>query len=265
MQPTLTIAEAARLVEVSTSTIRGWERAGLISPVRRENGRRLYSGADVDRLRQIKRLRLDGLGIPAIIRMLSQIEPGSASRQTEEHEQSGWQHKLAQKRRELGMSLREVSAIAGLAPSFISAIERGHANPSLSALKRLTAAYDTTIVDLLETPASVGRGLVRVADRLRYPNVGGVTMEQLNFGEHLMELHLFTVEPGATSGDTYRHTGEEFVLLLEGKLEVWLEPAEHHILNPGDVLYFESHRAHRWANPGDTPAVFLGVNTPKTF
>ena len=33
----------------------------------------------------------------------------------------------------------------------------------------------------------------------------------------------------------------------------------------GDVLYFKSTRPHEWTNPGDEPAVFLGVNTPPTF
>lgn len=265
MQPNLTIAEAAELVGVSASTIRGWERAGLVAPTRRGNGRRTFSIEDVDRLRRIRRLRVEGLGLPAIIKTLGKPEPAPERSQPNESEQLGWHHRLALKRQEQAMSLREVSAVAGLAPSFISAIERGHANPSLAALQRLTAAYGTTIVDLLETPASMGQSLVRAGDRLRYPNVGGVTMEQLNFGQHAMELHMFTVEPGATTGDTYRHFGEEFILLMEGVLEVWLEPTEHYLLGPGDVLYFESHRAHRWANPGSSPAVFLGVNTPKTF
>ncbi|MBA3450164.1 MAG: cupin domain-containing protein, partial [Chloroflexia bacterium] len=85
------------------------------------------------------------------------------------------------------------------------------------------------------------------------------------FGNHLMELHLFTVDPGAGTGGPFHHEGEEFIMMLEGILRVSIDSLEHYVLEPGDVLYFESFHRHEWVNPGPTPAVFLGVNTPRTF
>jgi quercetin dioxygenase-like cupin family protein len=52
---------------------------------------------------------------------------------------------------------------------------------------------------------------------------------------------------------------------LEGEFHVTIDTLEQYLLQPGDVLYFESWRRHEWINPGDVPAVFLGVNTPRTF
>lgn len=50
------IGRAARLVELHVNTLRKYERLGLLEPVRSDGRRRLYSPADIARLRQIKYL-----------------------------------------------------------------------------------------------------------------------------------------------------------------------------------------------------------------
>jgi uncharacterized cupin superfamily protein len=80
-----------------------------------------------------------------------------------------------------------------------------------------------------------------------------------------MELHLFTVEPGAGTGGAFYHEGEEFIMMIEGTLQVSINAIEHYLLAPGDVLCFESSHRHEWIDPGPAVAIFLGVNTPRTF
>jgi DNA-binding transcriptional MerR regulator/methylmalonyl-CoA mutase cobalamin-binding subunit len=56
-EPRYRIGAVARLTGVSTHALRVWERRyGTVSPTRSEGGDRLYSEADVQRLRRIKRL-----------------------------------------------------------------------------------------------------------------------------------------------------------------------------------------------------------------
>ena len=50
------ISVAARLVELHPTTLRKYERAGFLEPSRTPGRTRLYSHADLRRLRQIKRL-----------------------------------------------------------------------------------------------------------------------------------------------------------------------------------------------------------------
>lgn len=50
------IGRAARLVELHVNTLRKYERLGLLEPLRSDGRRRLYSPADIARLRQIKYL-----------------------------------------------------------------------------------------------------------------------------------------------------------------------------------------------------------------
>ena len=76
-----------------------------------------------------------------------------------------------------------------------------------------------------------------------------------------MEVHLFTVEPGAGSQEPYQQTGKEFVFVIEGTLEPRLDGIERFRVEPGDMLYLESNQAHQWSNPGDKATVFLGVLT----
>jgi MerR family transcriptional regulator/heat shock protein HspR len=51
-----TMAVAARLTGMHPQTLRKYERAGLIRPARQAGNQRLYSDADVERLRRIRYL-----------------------------------------------------------------------------------------------------------------------------------------------------------------------------------------------------------------
>lgn len=56
-QPLFTTSVATSLVGVSSQTLRKWETAGLVAPVRKQrSSRRLYSWADIERMQQIRYL-----------------------------------------------------------------------------------------------------------------------------------------------------------------------------------------------------------------
>jgi transcriptional regulator with XRE-family HTH domain len=262
----INIGEAARLIGISSSTLRAWERRGLIAADRSPAGYRRFTLADIERLRQMKRAGprfysedlLDDNNNDGRRDVASARSPGDGGA-------APWGQRLREQRLARCLSLRQVATLTGLSASYISGIERGLAHPSVAALQKLTAAYSVSIVDLMEAGVVPRGRLVRAADRQRYDPADGVTMEQLNFGDHVMELHLFTVEPGAGTGGAFEHEGEEFIMMLEGTLRVSIDAFEHYILEPGDVLYFESCHRHQWTSPGPTVTVFLGVNTPRTF
>jgi len=75
-----------------------------------------------------------------------------------------------------------------------------------------------------------------------------------------MEPHLFTIEPGKGSMESYAHHGEEFLYLISGKLNITLNGTEYH-LKHGDSFYFVSKTRHSWYNPGETTATVLWINT----
>ena len=61
-EPCYVISVAARMVGMHAQTLRYYERAGIIEPSRSRGRIRLYSQADIARLRQIQRLITD-LGV----------------------------------------------------------------------------------------------------------------------------------------------------------------------------------------------------------
>ncbi len=62
---------AAKLIGVAPDTLRDWERSGLVQPGRKGNGRRFYTGQDLDRLLLIKMLREGGYSLMGILNLLN--------------------------------------------------------------------------------------------------------------------------------------------------------------------------------------------------
>ncbi|HEX7124738.1 MAG TPA: MerR family transcriptional regulator [Thermodesulfobacteriota bacterium] len=66
----LGIGELARLVDLSTRTIRYYEEIGLLNSIRRlEGGKRIYTGDDLRRLRFIKKLKALGLTLAEMLEL----------------------------------------------------------------------------------------------------------------------------------------------------------------------------------------------------
>jgi DNA-binding transcriptional MerR regulator len=64
------ISVAADLVGLDPQSLRLYERRGLLEPARTAGGSRLYSVADLDRLRRISRLLAAGLNLAGIAAVL---------------------------------------------------------------------------------------------------------------------------------------------------------------------------------------------------
>lgn len=64
------ISVAADLVGTGVQNLRAYEKAGLVTPQRTPGGNRLYSQADIDRLRQITALLDQGLNLAGITMVL---------------------------------------------------------------------------------------------------------------------------------------------------------------------------------------------------
>ncbi len=77
-EPVYLISVAARLCDMHPQTLRMYERMGLVRPQRINRKNRLYSEADIERLRQIQRLTRDlGVnlaGVEIILDLLDRVE-----------------------------------------------------------------------------------------------------------------------------------------------------------------------------------------------
>ena len=257
----LRISEVAKRLGISSSALRAWEALGLVTPQRTQSRYRLYKEEDVRLLQRALFLRrARGLNPAAIVHILKR--QGVVSVPAENTISPGARFRRLRQRR--GLSLAQVAKATGVSVGFLSALERGQMSASIATLRRIARYYRTNILSFFE-PAKDNSRLVKPAGRKILETTKGVRMELLAWGNTAMEPHLFRVKPGGNSGESYTHEGEEFLHVLRGQFEIWLNQDEHYLLEPGDSLYFQSSMPHRWKNPGKKEAWVLWINTPPTF
>ena len=257
----LRISEVAKRVGISSSALRAWEALGLVSPQRTQSRYRLYTDEDVRLLQRALFLRrARGLNPAAIVHILKR--QGVVSVPAENTISPGARFRRLRQRRRL--SLAQVAKATGVSVSFLSALERGQMSASIATLRRIARYYRTNILSFFE-PVKDNSRLVKPAERKILETTKGVRMELLAWGNTVMEPHLFRITPGGNSGESYTHEGEEFLHVLRGQFEIWLNQDEHYVLETGDSLYFQSSTPHRWKNPGKKESWLLWINTPPTF
>ena len=257
----LRISEVARRFRISSSALRSLEALGLITPQRTQSRYRMYTESDVRLLqRAIFLRRARGLNPPAIVHVLK--KQGLVDGPVDAPQLPGQRFRRLRVRR--GLSLAQVARATRVSVGFLSALERGQMHSSVATLRRLARFYKTSIMSLFDTNGET-QHLVRPEHRKILETSPGVRMELLAWGNTAMEPHLFRIKPGGGSGESYAHEGEEFLHVLRGEFEIWLNKQEHYVLKPGDSLYFESSTPHRWKNSGRSETWLLWVNTPPTF
>jgi DNA-binding transcriptional MerR regulator/quercetin dioxygenase-like cupin family protein len=253
------IGEVARRVGVSPSTLRAWERKGLVRPQRAGGRHRRYTSDDISHLRDVRALLTRGFAPPALQSLI-------AGETVPEDHVVGKRLRAARTRRSL--SLRSAAARAGISASYLSLVERGLAEPSVSLLQRVASAYGGTLLEFFGAapPGAAGPKLVRSGERRRLSGFDRVEIEDLvTFPSAVLEIDIFNVAPGGGSGGAYSHDGEEAIYVLDGELDVWLDDAEHYHIEAGDTLYFHSPQQHRWMNQSSDTTRLFWVNTPPTF
>jgi len=260
----LTVGQTARILGISSSTLRLWENVGLVTPARSAGSYRLYAPELLDVLKRIKYLRdVKKLNVPGIKNALGTDRYANRAKQMGSPTPD-LGSKLRRLRKKERLTITEASHKAHISASFLSAIELSRANPSVATIYRLAAAYGTTVLELYDLPAQSNR-VIRPRSRKSLETKSGVRMELLSMGTKMLESMLIRVPPGTGSDGSYKHQGEDFLYMLEGVLEVWLDEVECHLLEQGDSFWFESNRGHRWFNPTNKEAAVLWVNTPPTF
>ena len=90
-EPVFIISVAARMLGVQTQTLRYYERLGLIEPARTGGNQRVFSRADIERVRRIRGfmddLGVNLAGVEVILRLLDRLNEseGAVKRLTEEN------------------------------------------------------------------------------------------------------------------------------------------------------------------------------------
>jgi transcriptional regulator with XRE-family HTH domain len=158
--------------------------------------------------------------------------------------------RLRELRLERSMSMRALGRASGLSTNALSMIERSLTSPSVSTLYKIAEALGVPITAFfrLELP-KLDIVFRKSSQRSRVDITRGL-LEGLG-GESFIggvEPLMLTLDVGANSGQlSILHSGHEFVMCLEGRLEYEVEN-NRYLLETGDCLLFAAQLQHRWRN-----------------
>lgn len=99
------VAGAARLVGLSTHTLRYYEQEGLVRPARNASGYREYSAFDLRRLVFLTRMRLSGMTMTDLKRYILLVEQGPSTIPERRRIMLDQQDRITRQIRELGLAL----------------------------------------------------------------------------------------------------------------------------------------------------------------
>jgi transcriptional regulator with XRE-family HTH domain len=172
------------------------------------------------------------------------------------------------RRKQKGLTLKQVAEKADCSDVFISQVERNLASPSIATLKRIANALGVNLITLIQPDETEEEHVVtRKKDRVQFKFPHTEVYSELlatNIRDKQMQPLYKIVKPGAGSEGTYRHEGEEMGIVLEGTLELTVDTRVYD-LEPGDAFYFRSSRKHGYRNKGKEETRMIWVITPPTF
>lgn len=161
-----------------------------------------------------------------------------------------------------GLTLVKLAAATDLSHPFLSQMERGLAQPSLASLRRIAVALGTSPIELIaaaEAPASAD-SLVEVHRRGGDVIDGGFAAGAARMLAHgSRALHPLEVSGNnAVADEPFVHAEDEFVYVLEGRIDVELDGTAS-LFEAGDSVYFRGGVSHRWWSPTGDPYRLLVV------
>jgi len=174
--------------------------------------------------------------------------------------------KFREARKRMGATLSEVTQKAGCTPAFLSQVERGLTDPSLSMLRNIANALQVNITELF-TQSLPEKVVVKKNERLQIKTPASkVVAEVLAPGASTrkMEGRLKIIQPGGGSNGVYCHNGEELGFVIKGSLDLTLNGKEYH-LEEGDSFYYDSTYEHGFKNKSKTKTIVLWVSCPPGF
>ncbi len=167
------------------------------------------------------------------------------------------------------ITLNTLSEGTGLSAGFLSRLERGETNASISNLIAISSALHIPLRDFFEdshAPTGPEYVLTRAKDRREKAQLvaNGYTynLSSGDLPDQQMSAFELTFPPGEkVHPKLVKHEGEEVLFLIQGTIE-FVIGSDKFVMQPGDCVHFNCEQPHMGRNIGKTPARLLMVVTP---
>ena len=179
------------------------------------------------------------------------------------------EHSIAKKIRELrtarNFSLERLAKLTSLTKGYLSRIENSAKPPPIYTLSKISTALGVDVSKLLSDEAISAEPLeitiTRNAEHAVTDGRGtpyGYVYESLAPKKLGKNMEPFVITVSFESRNDFQHEGEEFLYVLEGKLEFFFKNYSY-ILEKGDSVYFDSVFPHGGKSLGAEPAKIMIV------
>ncbi|WP_280952642.1 helix-turn-helix domain-containing protein [Neorhizobium alkalisoli] len=157
------------------------------------------------------------------------------------------------------LSLDALAKKTGLSKGTVVALENGKANPSISVLCRLAAAFSLSVSDLLAAPVEGASGAIeRTTPQILWssPHGSRAQLQASTSGQTMFELWTWTMVPG----DVFRAEGHspntrELITVFEGVVRISVG-ADTIVLNANESARLVTDQDHSYQAEGELPARF---------
>lgn len=169
-------------------------------------------------------------------------------------------------------SLATLSGKSGIPLSTLSKVEHGALTLNYDRIQQISEAFDVSFSEFLapETPQESVRGAP--TGRISWaPRGSGLPVETPKYNYHYLcsDLRVKAMIPIRCQcktrtleefGELLRHDAEEFILVVEGRVEIHTEFYEPRVLDVGEGVYIDSRMGHAYLNAGEGEAWIVSVN-----
>ena len=165
--------------------------------------------------------------------------------------------KIKKARSSKKFSLDHVANETGFSVEYLKEIESGKSIPPVGALLQIARALEIDSGSLLREPESKLQSRIK-AQTKRTDNYAYTTLTPGAENKHLKAFRIVIEAQQNHKNVDYHHEGEEFVYVLQGKIEVTV--GEHvNTLKAGESLHFNSGIRHKLKSVSDETAELLVV------
>jgi transcriptional regulator with XRE-family HTH domain len=168
-------------------------------------------------------------------------------------------------RKELELTVAELSASAGISTGMLSKIETGSISASLGTLNALSTALNVPISRFFrETEERRDCSFVKAGSGVNIERRGTKAGHQYNLlghsihGELGVEPYLITLKEDAEPYTNFRHAGVELIYMLSGKVR-YRHADQTYLMEPGDALFFDAAARHGPEELIKAPMTYLSV------
>ncbi len=180
-------------------------------------------------------------------------------------------HQIRQRRRAAGLSLQQLGSRTGISLSTLSKIENDLMDLTFARLTVISEALGVNLTDLVSTAGAAGPELVTARRSIASAD-SGFRMKTRNYvyeylhteiarKQMIPSVGVITARTPAEYGEFSQHSGEEFILVLDGEIELHTEHYSPTRLREGDSAYLDSTMPHALVSTSPEFARILFVCT----